>query len=136
MQSNPLSEQSSGPERPRAAPRYRFTVDVEIDRGSTVSWGRVCDISRRGMFIAIPDAPPVNSRFLARLAFDDPLPMLSVVKRVVPGEGIGVAIAAVDEDSIQRFNALLRLLGNVGETIAREEPKAASHETPLLILTV
>jgi hypothetical protein len=110
MQSNHLIEQSAPAKDRRAAHRYHFYVDVEIDWGSKVLWGRVHDISRTGMFIEIADCPWVNACFSAHLALNAPLSVECVVRRVVPGQGIGVTITIPDRQAKKRFNALLRAL--------------------------
>ncbi len=94
------------------APRYCFYADLEIDWGSKALWGRVRDISRKGMFIEIAECPWVNARFSARLALDVPLPVECVVRWIVPGRGIGVTIAFPNSEGVKRFETLLRVLRN------------------------
>jgi PilZ domain len=94
----------------RKAPRYCFYADLEIDWGSKTLWGRVRDISREGMFIEIAEWPWVNAHFSARLALDTPLPIECVVRRIVPGDGIGVTIAFQSTEGETRYEALLRAL--------------------------
>jgi hypothetical protein len=96
----------------RKLPRYCFYADLEIDWGSKTLWGRVRDISREGMFIEIAEWPWVNAHFSARLALDTPLPIECVVRRIVPGQGIGVTIAFQSTEGETRFEALLRALRN------------------------
>jgi hypothetical protein len=110
MQSNHMTPQATQLKERRAAHRYRFYVDVEIDWGSKVLWGRVHDISRTGMFIEIAECPWVSASFTAHLALNVPLSVECVVRRVVPGQGIGVTIAISDRKAKRRFSALLRAL--------------------------
>lgn len=115
MGSHSAIERFTDPTDRRKAPRYRFYADVEIDWGSKVLWGRVHDISREGMFIEIAECPWVSACFSARLALNAPLPVECIVRRIVPGRGIGVTITISDKESKRRFNALLRALrGSVG----------------------
>lgn len=112
------------PDNRRVSPRYRFYADIEINCGSTELWGRVCDISRYGMFIELPDPPELNVWFSARLALNEPLRMNCVVHRIVPGRGIGVAIVIPEEEGQRRFEALLFALAQ------GSGPAAASANPP------
>lgn len=118
MQSNHARSHSAAPKDRRAAQRYRFYVDVEIDWGAIVQWGRVHDVSRTGMFIEIAQCSWVNASFTARLALNVPLSVECIVRRIVPGQGIGVTIAFRERQAKKRYNALLRAL--------EHEPELAS----------
>ena len=118
MQQNHIIAQATQPKERRAAHRYRFYVDVEIDWGSKVLWGRVHDISRTGMFIEIAECPWVSASFTAHLALNTPLSVECVVRRVVPGQGIGVTIAISDRKAKRRFSALLRALQDEAKSAA------------------
>ena len=120
MKANPPTD----PNDRRTAPRYCFYADLEIDWGSKALWGRVRDISREGMFIEIAEWPWVNAHFSARLALGAPLPMECVVRRIVPGQGIGVTIAFQTTEGEKRFEALLRALRN------EVDPAAAGAQLP------
>ncbi|MGH9689718.1 MAG: PilZ domain-containing protein [Candidatus Acidiferrales bacterium] len=106
--------------------RYRFYADTEIVWESVKRWGRVTNISRKGMFIEIADAPPLDSAFPMRLALNTPLRIDCVVRRMVPGRGIGVSISLPDQ-SRKRFEALLLALG------AGADPAATSASAPRLV---
>jgi PilZ domain len=108
----------------RASPRYRFYADMEIDLGSKQLRGRVCDISRYGMFIELPDPPELNAWFSGRLALNEPLRVNCVVQRVVPGRGVGVTIVIPEEEGQRRFDALLFALAQ------GSGPSAASVKLP------
>ena len=116
----------------RAATRYRFDADIEIDWDSTVIRGRIRDISRGGMFIEIAETPRVHAEFSARLVVDAPLPIWCVVQRVVSDQGIGIVIVVVDRDSRQRFDELLRTLRATREPTATgsSSPRRTSHLNP------
>jgi PilZ domain len=120
---NPIPRSELSDRLRREATRYRFYADTEIVWESAKRWGRVTEISRRGMFIQMADAPPLNSGFPARLALNTPLRLDCVVRRVVPGRGIGVTIS-VPAQSKRRFEALLLALG------AGTDPAAASASVP------
>lgn len=89
--------------------------------GAIVLWGRLHDISRTGMFIEIAECPWVNKSFNARLALNVPLSVECLVRRVVPGQGIGVTIAIRDRHAKKRYNALLRALEHEPELAPASE---------------
>jgi PilZ domain len=113
----------------RALPRYRFYAHIEMILESKVRWGRVCDVSEEGMFIETSEYLAVNTLFRGRLALETPLPMECVVRRIVPGRGIGVVISFLHEAEKVRFNALLRALGNEADPGASDANIASPHET-------
>jgi hypothetical protein len=107
MQPSVFGEDSHGfPER-RIAARYEFRADIEIEWYARKLWGRVKDISRTGMFIEIPALDERIGRFTANLALNEPLRMECVVRRVVPGCGVGVTISFAEEEAQARYEALL-----------------------------
>jgi hypothetical protein len=89
--------------------RFKFHADAEIVRGSTKTACRVTDISRGGMFIQVPNPPQVGTSFLLRLALNVPLRLTCVVRRVAPGEGVGVTFDVGAREK-KRFDALLLAL--------------------------
>jgi len=107
VQSSVFGEDSrSFPDR-RVAARYEFRADIEIEWYARKLWGRVKDISRTGMFIEIPALDERIGRFTANLALNEPLQMECVVRRVVPGCGVGVTIRFAEEEAEARYEALL-----------------------------
>ena len=119
--------QSNKPKNRRAATRYRFCADIEIERGSTILWGKVHDISREGMFIDMAETPglEVHTQFSARLGLD---PIWCVVRRVVPGQGIGVVIVVVGKGARQRFKALLSMLRTANRPVTERAIDPLSTE--------
>jgi hypothetical protein len=93
----------------RGFERFKFTVKAEVVWQSQKKWGQVVDVSRSGLFIQMDEPPARGSRFTAHLALNAPLTLNCEVKRIVPGLGVGVAIA-VPEASKKRFEALLQAL--------------------------
>lgn len=89
--------------------RFKFHADAEIVRGSTKTACRVTDISRGGMFIQVPTPPREGSTFLLRLALNVPLRVTCLVRRVVPGVGVGVTFEVGTREK-KRFDALLLAL--------------------------
>ncbi len=114
----------------RASPRYRFYTDIEINLGSKELRGRVCDISRYGMFIELPDPPELNAWFLGRLALNEPLRVNCVVQRIVPGRGVGVTIVIPEEEGQRRFDALLFALAQGSGPSAASANPPPSDESP------
>lgn len=107
MQERLLGEACSPLGDRRAASRYEFRADIEIEWGSRKLWGRVRDISRTGMFIEVATLDERCERFTARLALNVPLRVECVVRRVVPGCGAGVTISIPEEEGRARYDALL-----------------------------
>ncbi len=127
------------PEEPkdrRVSPRYRFYADIEINWGSKELWGRVCDISRYGMFIELPDPPELNAWFSAKLALNEPLRVNCVVHRVVPGRGVGVTIVLPEEEGKRRFDALLFALAQGSGPTAASVTPPPSDESPCALASV
>jgi len=108
----------------RKSARYEFSTAIEIEWCSMKYWGRVRNISRHGMFIELPDLPVLNAAFPASLALNKPLRVECVVRRVVPGQGIGVTVTLPSKESRMRYEALLQAL-SLGP-----EPGAARQELP------
>ena len=96
--------------QPCRAPRYPFCTALEIEWGSSLLQGRVCDISAEGMFIEIASPLWVGASFSAQLSLVKPLRVDCTVHRVEPGRGMGVRIVVTDEESRKRFTGLLKAL--------------------------
>ena len=124
---NPIPRRELSRRLRREFARYQFRVEAEILWQSRKIWGRVTDVSRGGLFIEMADAPCLNAHFTANLALNTPLRVNCVVRRVVPGFGIGVAVS-VPEASRKRFQALLLALSAGADpavtavTVPRSEP--------------
>jgi hypothetical protein len=108
--------------------RFQFEVNAEVSWRSGKSWGRLTDISRSGLFIEMAEAPPPGAHFSVSLALNLPLKLTCIVRRVVPGHGIGVALS-VPEQSKKRFEALLLALSGGGDS-ASTAAKAPRPEPP------
>ena len=94
----------------RKAPRYLFRADVEIEWGSRILRVPISDISLSGVFISTGELLSVGSEFSARILVDRPLEVDCVVRRVVPGRGIGVEFLSLADSSRARLESLLRAL--------------------------
>ena len=108
--------------------RYEFHVDAEIMRDSKTMWGRVTNISQRGMFIEVADPPGVGVSFTVRLALNVPLQLECVVRRVAANRGIGVALS-VGNNAKKRFEALLLAIAE-GADPASTSVNLPKHEPP------
>ena len=91
----------------RWAPRYAFRADLEIEWGSAVLRGITRDISSNGMFIESTDTLWVGAGFSAKLVLERPVKVDCFVKRVEPGRGMGVTVAASEPDNHQRYLDLI-----------------------------
>ena len=107
MQGNLRGEGTYPNPKLRIAERYEFSADIELEWCSKRVWGHTGNISRNGMFIELSDLPEINARFFANLALNKALRIECVVRRVVPGRGIGVSIMIPGEEARTRYEALL-----------------------------
>ncbi|HUC52508.1 MAG TPA: PilZ domain-containing protein [Candidatus Cybelea sp.] len=98
----------------RWAPRYSFRADLEIEWGSAVLRGNTRDISSSGMFIEAVDTLWVGAGFTARLGLERPVRLDCFVKRIEPGNGMGVSVAVSESESQKLFQDLLSSLSNTG----------------------
>ena len=103
----------------RWAPRFRYHADLEIEWGSTVLRARTRDVSSNGMFIESPDPLWVGADFSVQLALDRPIRLKCSVKRVEPGRGMGVSIAAEEEPNQQRY---LDFINSLSRTSPGSQP--------------
>src|SRR5262249_26466960 len=95
----------------RWAPRYAFRTDLEIEWGSAVLRGITRDISSNGMFIESVDTLWVGAGFSARMVVNsNPVKVDCFVKRVEPGRGMGVTVAAPEPVNQQRYLELIASL--------------------------
>ena len=94
------------PER-RKYPRYGFQSEVELITGSTVLRAFVTDISMGGMFVMISTPFPPSATFTGRLLFDPPLFLHCIVRRVIPGRGMGVSFESLSDEVRARLEKLL-----------------------------
>ncbi len=99
----------SVPER-RKSPRYHFTAGVEIEWGSQLLKVSSSDISRGGMFVLTGDPLWVGAEFAARVLLEEPLQVDCIVRRVVPGKGMGVEFLRLENSSQARLENLLATL--------------------------
>jgi PilZ domain-containing protein len=108
--------------------RFQFEVRTQAVWESGTTWGRVTDVSRNGLFIELAEPPGFGAHFTANLALNVPLQLHCVVRRVVPGRGIGVSLA-VPAESKKRFEALLTAL-SLGADPAATAAKAQRSGSP------
>ena len=95
------------PER-RKFTRYPIQFDVELQWGFEVLPALITDISAGGMFIATNNPLWVGASFTARVALGEPLELHCVVRRVLPGKGMGVLFVDVAEETRKRLEALIK----------------------------
>lgn len=94
----------------RRPPRYPFRADLEIEWGSTVLRGNTRDVSANGMFIEVPDTLWVGAGFTARLNLSRTVKLHCLVKRIEPGRGMGVTVAAPEAESEELYRELVSSL--------------------------
>ena len=110
---------SSGEHPPRHlerrwAPRFPFRADLEIEWGSAILRANTRDISSNGMFIEAADPLWVGAGFTARLNLAQPVQLNCSVKRIEPGRGMGVSVAASEQESLKLYHDLLSSLSPPG----------------------
>ncbi len=97
------------PER-RKHPRYGVQLDAKIDLGSEVCPVLVTDVSMEGMFLVTDSPLLVGASFTARVLLDPPLVLHCVVRRVLPGRGMGVQFDRMPDTTRARLEKLLARL--------------------------
>ncbi len=98
------------PER-RRFPRYGFQADAEIEWGSSTLRAMISDLSEGGMFVIAANPLWVGATFAARLILEQPVAIECVVRRVLPGRGMGVEFIKVSDDARTRLQKVLGWLG-------------------------
>jgi hypothetical protein len=96
----------------RWSPRYAFRADLEIEWGSAVLHGNTRDVSVNGMFIEVPDTLWVGAGFTARLSLSRTVKLHCLVKRIEPGRGMGVTVAAPETESLELYQHLVSSLSS------------------------
>ena len=93
---------------------------ISLPKGMYVAWhggdlqlfSRVRTLSMGGLFISVPDQPPVGSKL--RLSFEVPggnVQAEAIVRNIVPGEGMGVEFRRLGlKDRLLLESLLKRLL--------------------------
>jgi hypothetical protein len=97
----------------RWAPRFAFRADLEIEWGSAVLRGITRDVSSNGMFIESADTLWVGAGFSAKLVLERPVTIDCFVKRVEPGRGMGVTVAASESDNHKRYLEIIAGLSSI-----------------------
>jgi hypothetical protein len=94
----------------RFARRCIFDASLEIEWGSSTLPARVSEISANGMFVEIDQPLWIGARFDARLGLQPPLLLQCTVRRVAPGQGMGVSIEAAEPRGLERLETLVASL--------------------------
>jgi hypothetical protein len=84
--------------------------DVELQWGFEVLPALITDVSLGGMFIATNNPLWVGATFTAKVLLGEPLNLHCVVRRVLPGKGMGVLFADVDDGTRQRLEKLIQMV--------------------------
>ena len=105
-----IGDQASRRLERRWAQRYSFRASLEIEWGSAVLRGSTRDISSNGMFIEVPDTLWVGAGFTARLHIPQAVKLDCLVKRVEPGQGMGVSVSLHETASKKVYHDLLTSL--------------------------
>ena len=89
----------------RWAPRFGFRTNLDIEWGSTLLRAHTRDVSSSGMFIESVDPLWVGAGFVAYLKLESTVKVNCFVKRIEPGQGMGVAVSFSDrhEEPYQRL---------------------------------
>jgi len=96
----------------RSNPRYGFQGEVEIAWGSSQLRAMVSDISKGGMFVVAANPLWVGATFSARVLLDTPLEVDCVVRRVLPGRGMGIQFIKVASEAQGRLDKVVEMLAN------------------------
>ncbi len=106
MNIEPLADTPPAKER-RQSQRRKFRGKIEIEWGSEILTGTVCDISPQGLFIELTPPLWVGATFAARVITNPVLPLVCTVRRVDPRKGIGVAFEIAEDSGKAQLEALL-----------------------------
>ncbi len=96
----------------RRHPRYGFQGEAEIEWGSATLKAMVSDISQGGMFVVAANPLWVGATFAARLLMEQPIAMDCVVRRVLPGRGMGVEFLNPKQKTAEEVARLVGMLAN------------------------
>ncbi len=91
----------------RRSPRYPFRAKLVVEWGSAVLRAEVYDLSAGGMFLRMPQPLWVGATFTAKMALVEPLEVDCVVRRVVPGHGMGVEFVKLPGEAGTRLASLV-----------------------------
>lgn len=94
----------------RRSRRFREALRVDIVDKRGTRTGTAVDVARHGLFVAIVDPP--HNRHLVQLTLhlpDGPLQAAATVARVLPGQGVGLALFALSADAKRRWDAFIAL---------------------------
>lgn len=94
----------------RQYPRHALQAEVEFPGGAGAPHAVLTDISRSGMFIRTEAPLWVGASFTARVRVEPPLLLDCVVRRVLPGRGMGVAFQALSDQAAGGLQRLLATL--------------------------
>jgi len=90
--------------------RYPFQSDVEMQWGFETLSALITDVSVGGMFIATNNPLWVGASFTARVVLGEPLNLNCVVRRVLPGRGMGVLFVDLPEETRARLENLIKMV--------------------------
>ncbi len=94
----------------RRSRRHPFRADVEIEWGSAILRASINQIGSTGMFIESSNPLWVGAEFRARVLREQRLEVNCVVRRVVPGNGMGVEFVGITEEARAWVEKLLETL--------------------------
>jgi hypothetical protein len=106
MNIEPLAGTPTEKER-RQSQRRKFRGKIEIEWGSEILIGTVCDIGPQGLFIEMVPPLWVGATFIARIILNPILSLVCTVRRVEPGKGNGVEFDIPEDRGKAQLEALL-----------------------------
>jgi hypothetical protein len=92
----------------RRSRRYRQALRVDLVDKLGARSGSAVDVARHGLFVAIVEPP--HNRHLVQLTLhlpDGPLQAAATVARVLPGQGVGLALFALSADAKRRWDTFI-----------------------------
>lgn len=88
--------------------RASYSAPVEIEWGSAIEGGRISNLSIGGMLVEMANPLWLGAEFHARVHLDNaPLEVDCVVKRIIPGTGMGVEFVTMKAEDRTRLQRLL-----------------------------
>lgn len=107
----------------RWAPRYSFRAGLEIEWGSALLRANTRDVSASGMFIESSDPLWIGAGFSAYLQLERPVRVDCRVRRIEPGQGMGVSVS-IGQEQQQTYQELLQRLSQSGPSLPAPEAGA------------
>ncbi len=91
--------------------RARYVAPVEIEWGTSIERARMTNLSLGGMLVEMENPLWMGAEFRARLQLQPaPVAVECVVRRIIPGVGMGVEFIRMEAEDRERVQQLIESL--------------------------